>query len=633
MDTFIETLRALLALVVLFYLYRTGKRERLRRARGWWYILLGFSLILFGTIVDMIEELPFFDRQVFTGSTALVSYLENVLGYMTGFLLLALGLVRWLPSIAKLEEAERELRETHDLLEVKVRDRTMELTQANEELDQANEEMVQANEELVQTNESLSIEITGRQRAEQELRTIQARLEHLLASTPAVIYSCRAYGDFGSTFVSDNVITLTGYSPEECLANPGFWKDGLHPDDAPLIQESFNELFEKGHMTHEYRFRNKDGEYKWVSDELRLVYGQDGKPLEMVGCWTDISRRKLAEDEIRKSEKFLADIIDSVQDGISILDRDLNIIRVNKAMQEWYSQSMPLVGNKCYAAYHGLDRVCDPCPSLRSLNEMKTAMDIVPYRTPDGQKGWLELYTFPLFEDGASEPSGVIEFVRNITSRRQAEAALKKSLQEKEVLLHEVHHRVKNNMATIISMLTLQSRSLKSQQARDALLDSQSRIRAMSLVHEKLYKKDELSSIRFEEYVSDLANYLINVYGGERVRPDLDLKMGDEVLGLDTMIPCGLILNELVTNSIKHAFADVERPEISIGFEVRDRVATLSYADNGCGIDESITPDSPDSFGLQIIRLLSKQLGGKVSIEKRDGARFIITFPDDHDPS
>jgi len=571
-------------MIILITLYRAGKGESVKAAGGWGFILLGFSLIFFGTLIDITDNFPSLDRYVIIGNTEAEAFLEKVVGYLFGFVFLAAGFIKCIPSLRRLDRAESDLGRSREELEMRLK-------------------------------------------AEEEARKAEARLEHLLLSSPAVIYSCRASGDFGSTFVSDNIRALTGYAPEDCLANPDFWREGLHPEDAPRVMEGLKELFDQGHIKHEYRFRRRDGSYIWIYDELRIVRGADGEPLEMVGYWIDITGRKQAEDAIMKREKFLSDILDSVQDGLSILDRDLNIVRVNSTMERWYPHQSPLAGKKCYAAYHGSDTACDPCPSLRTLKEKKAALEVVPYRTQEGQKGWLELFTFPLIEEGSEEPTGVIEFVRDITLRWEAEEQIKKSLKEKEVLLQEVHHRVKNNMAIIISLLNIQSRRLESPQCRDALMDSQNRIRAMALVHDNLYKVKDFSRISFRQYVMNLAAYLVDAYTGGKMKPELDFRIADETLDPDKIISCGLILNELLTNSIKHAFSDSERPEISIGLEIEDARATLTYADNGCGLAEDISPQKAESFGLQIIDLLTKQLDGEVMLQRDGGTRFTITFP------
>ncbi|GAG38040.1 unnamed protein product, partial [marine sediment metagenome] len=144
-------------------------------------------------------------------------------------------------------------------------------------------------------------DITERKRAEEALRATQARLQHLLTSSPAVIYSCKAGGDYAATFISENVTPQLGYEAREFLDDPMFWADHIHPEDAPRVFADLPRVFEQGHHTHEYRFLHKDGTYRWMHDDLKLVRDADGNPLEIIGSPTDISERKRAEEAREKA--------------------------------------------------------------------------------------------------------------------------------------------------------------------------------------------------------------------------------------------------------------------------------------------------------------------------------------------
>jgi PAS domain S-box-containing protein len=148
---------------------------------------------------------------------------------------------------------------------------------------------------------------------------------------------------------------------------------------------------------------------------------------------TDISKQKIAEQELSNSQRFLSNIFESIQDGISILDIDMNIIRVNKTMEQWYAHAMPITGKKCFQAYHGRDKHCDICPSIQTLKTGKNAYEIVPRRGPESKiTGWLDLYSFPLVDTETGEIKGVIEYVRDITRRKQVEEELQQRVEELE---------------------------------------------------------------------------------------------------------------------------------------------------------------------------------------------------------
>jgi PAS domain S-box-containing protein len=148
----------------------------------------------------------------------------------------------------------------------------------------------------------------------------------------------------------------------------------------------------------------------------------------VTGVFFDITRHKKAEDKLRKSERFLQNIFDAIQDGISVLDKDLNIMRINNTMVKWYAHAMPFKGKKCYDFYHGRTKPCEICPSIRALDKGSLQMDIVPFVESGQSVGWLELYSFPIL-DAQGNPSGIVEYVRNITERMEAEQALRESEQ------------------------------------------------------------------------------------------------------------------------------------------------------------------------------------------------------------
>ena len=203
---------------------------------------------------------------------------------------------------------------------------------------------------------------------------------------------------------------------------------------------------------------------------------------------------------------------------------------------------------------------------------------------------------------------------------------LKQSIHEKEILLREIHHRVKNNMAIISSLLQLQARYSRDENLTRLFRDCQSRISSMALVHEKLYQTTDITNISLREYVEEFVRHIMKSNGKKEGDIGLLLSIDDIKLTVDTMIPIGLILNELVTNSIKYAFESVEGPEISISFNAHNGQATLIYSDNGSGMPEHIDFQNSETLGLQLVDMLTVQLTGTVQLERNDGTRFTIKF-------
>jgi two-component sensor histidine kinase len=216
---------------------------------------------------------------------------------------------------------------------------------------------------------------------------------------------------------------------------------------------------------------------------------------------------------------------------------------------------------------------------------------------------------------------------QEVVQRSEAERRLRDSLREKQVLLKEIHHRVKNNLQVICSLLSLQSRKIEDQELLQMFEESQNRVRSMALIHERLYRSDDLSSVDFGEYVRNLATQLVQSYRRGLGPVDLRVDAADVELAINAAVPCGLIVNELVTNSLKHAFVDGRPGEIHIELRPeRDHLVTLAVGDNGVGFPDEVDFRQTDSLGMQLVNTLANQLGGTVELSNGQGTRFEIRF-------
>jgi two-component sensor histidine kinase len=217
--------------------------------------------------------------------------------------------------------------------------------------------------------------------------------------------------------------------------------------------------------------------------------------------------------------------------------------------------------------------------------------------------------------------------IMDITERRKAEEQIKDSLKEKEMLLKEIHHRVKNNMTVISSLLKLQSDKIKDEQYKDIFNSSIDRIKSMALIHEKLYKSKDLAKVDFNDYLKDMINSMFMSYGLSSQKVALKTDVEDIAFGVDTAIPCGLIINELVSNSLKYAFPEDREGEIKVSLRRNDRAEVeLTVSDNGVGMPEDVDFRKTDSLGLNLVNALVGQLQGKIELHRAKGTEFIITF-------
>lgn len=216
----------------------------------------------------------------------------------------------------------------------------------------------------------------------------------------------------------------------------------------------------------------------------------------------------------------------------------------------------------------------------------------------------------------------------SVAERQRAETQIQASLQEKEVLLKEIHHRVKNNMQVISSLLRLQSGAINDPHIREIFGESQNRIRSMTLVHEKLYQSPDLAKIDFQEYVTLLVNSLFHSYGVSQTKVNLRIEVTVTRLAIDTAIPCGLIINELVSNALKYAFPGERIGMITVRVTyIQSNLIELTVADDGAGMPADLEPENTDTLGLQLVRTISEeQLQGRVSIRRENGTQFCVLF-------
>lgn len=309
-------------------------------------------------------------------------------------------------------------------------------------------------------------------------------------------------------------------------------------------------------------------------------------------------------------------IIEHISDSIIVLDRENRIVDVNPSAQQ-------LVGNPSKFIGESIEHVWPEwLHQMEFAGEASTGKEIL--LDHGDRKRLYDVEISPL-TDWRGDTVGRIIVLRDITDRRRSEK-IKASLEEKEVLLREIHHRVKNNMQIISSLLNLQSYYIKDKKYVDMLKESQDRIKSMALIHEKLYQSESLANIKSSDYIAALVNSLFQSYEVTTQRIAVKLEIEDMSLDIDTAIPCGLIINELVSNSLKHAFPDREG-EIMIVFRSIDDTKELTVSDNGVGIPEDVDFKTTESLGLHLVTILAEdQLDGEITLDRSKGTTFCITF-------
>lgn len=237
-----------------------------------------------------------------------------------------------------------------------------------------------------------------------------------------------------------------GYDPHDKKHLKAEWQNLVHPDDLEKLQTHVTASCRESGPPSECVLRccHRDGSTVWVRCRTILVRDENGRPMRLLGAQTDLTALKRGEEGLRHHQRFLSAVLDAIQDGISVLDKDLRIVGVNQTMNTWYRHALPLEGQKCYEAYHGRRQPCDICPTLRAMQTGRLEMDEIPLTDGTAIRGYLELYAFPM-ENESGDVYGVVEYVRDITESRQA----RELLREKEELYRSLFEKNKTVMLLI----------------------------------------------------------------------------------------------------------------------------------------------------------------------------------------
>ncbi len=469
----------------------------------------------------------------------------------------------------------------------------------------------------------VSRDITERKKAEEEIIKFKT------------LFDRAAYGstisDFDGNFIYANeaFAQMHGYTPKELTGKNAAL---LHTkEQMKKIKELQEQLKTEGMYTaEEVWHKRKDNTVFPTLMSGTLIKDEKGTPLFMGITAVDITERKKTEEMLQQSEEKYRTLIENLNVGVyrTTPGAEGKFIDVNQAFAEMlgYTKEEILKLKVSHIYVDPQDRMrfsekiitqgFSKNEELYLKKKDRTPIIISDTATPVYDRDGTLLYF-----DGISE---------DITQRKKAEEQIKASLREKEVLLREIHHRVKNNMQVISSLLSLQSRYIGDAHLAEAFKESQDRIKSMALVHEKLYQSGDLASIDFHEYIKSLMRNLFQSYETAG-RVDLTVQVENVSLSVDAAIPCGLIINELVSNSLKHAFPEPRRGKISISLRQsgEDQIE-LVVADDGVGVPEDITLKNITSLGLHLVTILAEdQLEGTISLERSGGTEFCITFGKD----
>ncbi len=375
-------------------------------------------------------------------------------------------------------------------------------------------------------------------------------------------------------------------------------------------------------------FVHRDGRRRTLRVTFSPQHDNAGAVQGMLLIGEDITERELARRETEQAERqlrLLAFTLNCAKDAFVITDLGDHVLYVNQAFTDTYGYTEEeLIGNDVMMV-----RSLTTPPELSERIHQGTRgtgwSGEVMNRRKDGTEFPVELWTSTVRND-QGEPVALVGVAREITQRKAAENQIRASLHEKEVLLKEIHHRVKNNLQVITSLLSLQSAKLPSAAMQAILKESQTRVKSMALVHEELYQSEDFSRVDFADYIRRLTSNLFHTYHTGAVAVSLTVDVQKVYLTVDTAIPCGLIINELVSNALKHAFHGREEGSITIRLQRDGAAHVLTVSDDGIGLPPEVDPRTTETLGLQLVSTLTRQLGGALAVSRDKGTQFEVRF-------
>ena len=598
-------------------------------------------------------------------------------------------------------------------------------------------------------------DITERKQAEEQLKLREQNLHITLNSIGDAVIATNSRGKI----IRMNPIAekLCGCSIDEAAGRP--LEEVFHIVNAHTrrsLETPVKRVMETGNivgLANHTLLISKSGDEYQIADSAAPIQDDAGEMHGVVLVFRDVTEEYRKNQQLKESKEFLDAVFMSIQDGISVLDTDLTIRYVNPVMEKWYASNLPLVGSRCYSAYHNCETPCTPCPSLRCMKTGRTEVEIVPVETDlNSPVKWVELFSYPLVDTETGSIKGVIEFVRDISERQWAEkqleesearwqfalegagdgvwdwnaetdkvffsrqwkemlgyteddvgdtldewesrihpedrencfadieahlsrktpyyrnehrarckngeykwildrgkviewsqegkplrvigthadiserkkneSRLRKAIEEKDFLMRELNHRVKNNLAMVSSLI-----SLKDSETETDLSDLKNRIEVVSLVHEKLHQHNEVDQIEVRDYFQNLLESVFYSTADREVHIVNNIEQ--ETIHTKTAMSLGLLVNEIATNAIKYGFTSAEeaRFTVSLTQDEQNGHYILTLSNSGNPFPEEIELEHPETLGLQLVSTLVQQIKGTIEVQNQPYPVFTVRFP------
>ena len=480
-----------------------------------------------------------------------------------------------------------------------------ELEATNEEFEAINEELIAANQELVYKEEALKIE--------------QQFTNSMIDSYPGIFY-LYTYPELRLKRWNKNYEDVIGINSGEIKER--HLLDWFPSDIRESVIETVEVVMKNGSATRETNLLT--GDNKIIPFLLTGIKFESSGRTYLMGSGINITDRKKIENALTESEERYRTLARILPDGV-VIHTEGRIVYANEAAHRIIHAEYPgqMIGYPVIEFVHPDYRTLASVRIQSGISERKTGEPVEEiFMALDGKNIIVSVTAIPFTFSG--KPAMLTVF-NDITDRKNSEEKIKNLLKEKELLLKEVHHRIKNNMNTIKGLLILQSYSLKDSSAQIVLKDAESRVESMMVLYDKLYRSDDFRELSLKEYLPALVD---GIASGFLVHETIKVEKQIEDFNVDAKIlfPIGIIVNELMTNSMKYAFSGRSSGLITVSAIMKEGRAVVVIADDGIGIPEFVDVDNSTGFGLGLVSMLAEQIGGRIHIERGKGTRFVLEF-------
>ena len=471
-------------------------------------------------------------------------------------------------------------------------------------------------------------DITGQKQVEEALRKSEARL--IEAQRIGYIGSWEADLITNQLIWTDEIYRIFEVERGVSGASYDVFRKTVHPEDRERVQQAFDDsVSNKTPYDITHRLLMPDGRVKYVRERAETRYDSQGRPVRSAGTVQDITEQKRVEDALRASEASFRQVIEASPVPLSVDGTDRKIEYLNRKFIEtfgytheelstrddWFVRAYPNPEYRQAVARLWEAAVARACAEGKPIGPVETEVTC-----KDGSIRTVEFV-------GTAVGHRLMIAAKDLTEHRRAEDVIRASLKEKTVLLKEVHHRVKNNLQIVTSLLNLQAVRIKNPEALDTLRETANRVRSMALLHETLYLSQSLARVNFASYIDNICSHLFRSYGPKAKHIKLDLRLENAVIDLDQTVSCGLMVNELVSNALKHAFPGGRPGKITVELQTapQDRIV-LTIADDGVGLPPGLDIHQTETLGHQLVYMLAEKLRGTVDVTRNCGTVFCIAF-------